>query len=116
VTAEDFIAVAATLRAFLAAGGAERAMLVLDRGCDAPPVLLDVDAGAAIAVVREREDALDWEAVGRAAPDPLPHVHPLGRPEVDAETAELRAPMGVVSRRAGAASICARRAQAGRAS
>jgi hypothetical protein len=71
-------------------------MLVLDRGRDAPAVLLDVDAAAAIAVLGEDERALDGEAVARAAPDPLPHVHPLSRPEVDAEAAELRAPMGAV--------------------
>jgi hypothetical protein len=74
---------AATLRAFVAAAGAAGAMLVLDLGPDAPPLLVDVAAGEA--------------ASGEPAPGPIPHVHPLSPPEVDAERAELTAPMGAIA-------------------
>ncbi|MFL5956540.1 MAG: hypothetical protein ACJ756_03730 [Solirubrobacterales bacterium] len=74
---------AATLRAFVAAAGAAGAMLVLDLGPDAPPLLVDVAAGEV--------------ASGEPAPGPIPHVHPLAPPDVDAERAELTAPMGAIA-------------------
>jgi hypothetical protein len=74
---------AATLRAFVAAAGAAGAMLVLDLGPEAPPLLVDVAAGEV--------------ASGEPAPGPIPHVHPLAPPEVDAERAELTAPMGAIA-------------------
>ena len=73
---------AATLRAFVAAAGAVGAMLVLDLGSDAPPLLVDVPSGEA--------------ASDEPAPGPIPHVHPLAPPDVDAERAELTAPMGAI--------------------
>jgi hypothetical protein len=74
---------AATLRAFVAAAGAAGAMLVLDLGPDAPPLLVDVAAGEA--------------GPDEPAPGPIPHVHPLAAPDVDAERAELTAPMGAIA-------------------
>ena len=74
---------AATLRAFVAAAGAAGAMLVLDLGPEAPPLLVDVAAGEV--------------ASGEPAPGPIPHVHPLAPPDVDAERAELTAPMGAIA-------------------
>jgi hypothetical protein len=74
---------AATLRAFVAAAGATGAMLLLDGGPDAPPLLVEVAAG---------ETAPD-----EPAPGPIPHVHPLAPPDVDAEKAELTAPMGAMA-------------------
>jgi len=74
---------AATLRAFVAAAGAAGAMLVLDLGPEAPPLLVDVAAGEA--------------ASGEPTPGPIPHVHPLAPPDVDAERAELTAPMGAIA-------------------
>jgi hypothetical protein len=71
-------------------------MLVLDRGPDAPAVLLDVDPRVALVVAGEDERAIDREALAQADAEPLPHVHPLPPPEVDVDTAELRAPMGAV--------------------
>ena len=69
-------------RAFVAAAGAVGAMLVLDLGSDAPPLLVDVPSGEA--------------ASDEPAPGPIPHVHPLAPPDVDAERAELTAPMGAI--------------------
>jgi hypothetical protein len=74
---------AATLRAFVAAAGAAGAMLVLDLDPEAPPLLVDVAAGEV--------------ASGEPAPGPIPHVHPLAPPDVDAERGELTAPMGAIA-------------------
>jgi len=74
---------AATLRAFVAAAGAGGAMLVLDLGQDKPPLLVDVAPGEAVP--------------DEPAPGPIPHVHPLAPPDVDAERAELTAPMGAIA-------------------
>ena len=74
---------AATLRAFVAAAGAAGATLVLDLGPDAPPLLVEVAAG---------EAAPDEPAAG-----PIPHVHALAPPDVDAERAELTAPIGAIA-------------------
>jgi hypothetical protein len=88
--------VAATLAAFLAASGARAATAVLD--ADGGPVLVECDATDG-ASVTEGEDA---RPAAPAAPLPLPHLHRFELIEVDAQAAEITAPMGAVAHLAGA--------------
>jgi hypothetical protein len=81
-------AVAATLRAFLAACGAADASALLDRG-EAEPLLVEVDAAGGA-------------AGAEAASLPLPHVHAFAPFEVDAERSEIAAPPGAVAHLAAA--------------
>jgi hypothetical protein len=93
VTAE---AVAATLLAFLREAGAGRAVAVLD---DDPPVLVEVEGeGTPTASVGEEVRPL----LALEEPGPLPHVHAFPPLDVDAEAAEITAPMGAVAHLAGA--------------
>ncbi|MGI8594965.1 MAG: hypothetical protein ACR2ML_11475 [Solirubrobacteraceae bacterium] len=85
--------VAATIRAFLAACGGERASALVDRGPQ-PPFL--VEAGATgVAELTEGEDMRPLAAA--AEPLALPHVHAFPPLQVDAAQAEITAPMGAVA-------------------
>jgi hypothetical protein len=95
-------AVAATLAGFLAGSGARSATAVLDTG--AGPVLVECDAtdGAWVTEGEEPRPAMP------AAPLPLPHMHAFELIEVDADRAEITAPMGAVAHLAGATAELAR--------
>ena len=94
----DLAALAAGLQAFVAASGADRALLLHDGGTTDPPVLIEVPAdGPATVTEGEEERALDAEAVEAADAGPLPHIHPLPPPRVDPETAEVEAPAGTIA-------------------
>ena len=87
---------AATLAAFLAGSGARSALAVLDT--NAGEVLVECDAREG-AWVTEGEHA---RPAVPAAPLGLPHLHAFELIEVDAERAEITAPMGAVAHLAGA--------------
>jgi hypothetical protein len=106
---DDLAAHAATLRAFVDAGAAERAMLLLDREPDTT-VLIDVPAGAAVTLTEgEDERTLDEAALPNAGATALPPLEPLPPPEVDTERAEVVAPMGAIAGVAAAVRELARR-------
>lgn len=88
--------IAATLAAFLSASGGRSAT-----------ALLETEAGAVLVECDEREGA--WVTEGEeprpampAAPLPLPHLHAFELIEVDADRAEITAPMGAIAHLAGA--------------
>src|SRR5436190_13928405 len=94
---DDVAAHAATLRAFVAAGAADRALLLLDGG-GAGVVLIDVPAeGAATVTEGEMERPLDEDALRSADPGDLPALEPLPPPAVDTERDEVVAPMGAIA-------------------
>ena len=85
----------ATVRAFAERSGAERVALLLDEGDAQAPTLIELSA-----------DGLEVTARGRPAPAPLggtpdalPEIRraPPAALAVDAELAELRAPLGTVA-------------------
>ena len=98
----------ATMRDFVARTGAERVVALLDRGEAAPPVLLELEDGAA----QVTEDAEPVAAV----PDPGVAPRPLGdlRPvpatamSADPDTGELAAPIGSVQMLAESVLVLAR--------
>jgi hypothetical protein len=86
---------AATLRAFGAAIGAQRIQVVIDRGDEHEPALIECMPHAPIALV-SGEEAVVLADEGGAEPLPLPHVHDFGVLDVDAAKAEITAPIGAV--------------------
>jgi hypothetical protein len=97
---EHIAAAVATVRAFAAASGAERVVLIVDQGDDSPPVMLDGDAAGGVRI-SEGEDVTD------VAPATPPGMPPRDLPElrpappsaiaIDPDTGELEAPLGVVA-------------------
>lgn len=99
----DLETVIATLRAFLRAAGAERAMALLDRGARRPGLVLDGTADGPFAVAGDDDELLvPEEATSETVPLALPTVKPLPPPAVDAVRGELTAPMGALALQAGA--------------
>ena len=86
---------AATLRAFSAACGAQRIVVVIDRGAEREPALVECLPHAPIALV-SGEEAVVLGDEGNAEPLPLPHVHDFGVLDVDAAKAEITAPIGAL--------------------
>jgi hypothetical protein len=85
-----------TLRDFVGAAGASAAVLLLDQGEGAPPLLIESPAGGP-ATLSEGEDVVALDAARlAAAPLPLPEVRALGPFDVDALRAEVVAPLGGV--------------------
>jgi hypothetical protein len=85
---------AATLEDFAVRTGAEQVMALLDRGDDAPPVLVERTEDATLQVT----DDGAVEGVEPGAPLPLPDLRPVpaGALTADPETGELAAPLGSV--------------------
>ncbi|HWT22959.1 MAG TPA: hypothetical protein VN213_05580 [Solirubrobacteraceae bacterium] len=107
---DDSLAVAvATVAAFAERAGAERVVLVLDRGEDAEPALVECLPG-------ERLEVTEGEASRPVDPDPgvAPAALPQLRPppasslQADPETGELAAPLGAVAHLADAVLALAR--------
>jgi hypothetical protein len=104
VTAEEarerIAEIAVTLRAFVHAGGALEATLLLDQGAEVPPLAVTCPAVGPV-LLGEGEDVvqLDVDRLA-AAPLPLPDIRPLPPFEVDADRAEITAPLGGVEHRA----------------
>jgi hypothetical protein len=93
----DLARVIATLQALLAQSGALRAVVLIDRGEDAVPVVVDVDAEGD-AEVAEGEDAQPWlpDAWVAAEPYDIPPLGLLPPLEVDLAAAEVVAPLGIL--------------------
>jgi hypothetical protein len=90
----------ATVRAFGAASGAERVVLLVDRGADRDALMFDGDGLGAIEVTEDgRESVIEPSTPPGAAPRPLPELRPAPATAIafDAETGQLEAPLGVIA-------------------
>jgi hypothetical protein len=90
----------ATVRAFASASGAERVVLLVDRGTEQAATMVDCDADGTIEVSDGAEPfAVPAHAPPGAPPLPLPDLRPPPPTamSIDPETGELEAPLGVVS-------------------
>jgi hypothetical protein len=93
----EYAVALATLQDFAARTGAERVVALLDRGDDAPPVLVERLEDGALQVTEDAEPVT-------ATADPAVAPHPLGglravpstAMTADPETGELAAPIGSV--------------------
>jgi hypothetical protein len=95
MTAADRLAAAVgTVLAFADGSGAERVVLLLDEGEDAPPVMIERIEDGAYAVRRGAATL----PVDPSAPLPLPPLRPVPATAIsaDPETGELSAPLGSV--------------------
>ncbi len=90
----------ATVRAFASASGAERVVLLVDRGADRDALMVDCDEHGTVEIT-EDGDVLAIEATTPpgAQPRPLPELRPAPPSAValDADTGQLEAPLGVVA-------------------
>jgi hypothetical protein len=89
----------ATLRAFCERARARRAVLLLDRGDNREPVMLDCAAGGALEVTDGgRTRRVPASTPARATPRELPEIRPAPASalSLDLETGELEAPLGAV--------------------
>ena len=90
----------ATVRAFAAAGGADRVVLLLDQGEDREATMVDCAPDGSVEVT-EGGARLNVapEAPPGAAPRPLPDLRPPppSAVEIDPDTGELEAPFGAIS-------------------
>lgn len=90
----------ATVRAFAAAAGAERVVLVLDRGAERPATLVECDADGGVEL---EEDGAPAAVAARtpagAAPRSLPELRPppASAVAVDPDSGQLEAPLGAVA-------------------
>jgi hypothetical protein len=93
--AGDLAVAVATVRAFADRAMAARVVVLLDRG-DAVPAMLECAAGGDVVLT----DGDERRAVrAEAAPHPLPELRPPppSALQIDPDTGELEAPLGVVS-------------------
>ncbi len=89
----------ATARNFAHHTGATRVVLLIDRGDDAPALMVDVDAEGDTEVTDdELLAAIPRQALVPAEPRALPHMHPVPPTAItlDPETGELAAPIGAI--------------------
>jgi hypothetical protein len=97
---EHVAAAVATVRAFAAASGAERVVLIVDQGEDRSPVMVDGDAFGAVQIT-EGADVTDLAPTTPpgAPPRQLPELRPPPPTALalDPDTGELEAPLGVVA-------------------
>ena len=106
----DRVAVAvATVAAFAERARAERVVLVMDRGADEQPAMVDCVAGEGLALTDgdEPRNVVPDPAV---APAPLPELRPppASALHADPESGELSAPIGAVAHLADAVLALAR--------
>jgi hypothetical protein len=89
----------ATVRAFSARSGAQRVVLLLDRGEREPAMLECMPGGAVELTDGGRTWRVPAEAEADAAPRPLPELRPAPASSVhlDADTGELEAPLGAIA-------------------
>ena len=94
--APDLARIVATTRAIVARAGALRAVVLLDRGEDAEPVVVDCATGGDVEVA-EGEEVRTWPGDDEAEPLGLPdHLHPFPPLEVDLLEATVQSPLGVL--------------------
>jgi hypothetical protein len=90
----------ATVRAFAAASGAERVVLLVDRGAERDAAMVEGDGLGTIELTEEGVvTTIEPSSPPGAAPRPLPEVRPAppSAMALDPDTGELEAPLGVVS-------------------
>jgi hypothetical protein len=90
----------ATVRAFGSASGAERVVLLVDRGMDRDALMFDCDGLGAVEVTEDgRESIVEASTPPGAAPHPLPELRPAPPSAIafDADSGQLEAPLGVIS-------------------
>jgi hypothetical protein len=90
----------ATVRAFGAGSGAERVVLLVDRGQDRDALMFDCDGLGAVEVTEDGEESIvEPSTPPGAAPRVLPELRPAPPSAIsfDAETGQLEAPLGVVA-------------------
>jgi hypothetical protein len=101
-TDPDLGAFVVTVQAFLGRAEALRAVLLLDRGEEAEPVIVDCDATGAVELAEGDEvRELEPGAFATSTPLALPDVHPLPPVEVDPDAGQVIAPLGTIERAAG---------------
>jgi len=89
--------IAATLRAFVERARAMHAILLLDRGKDAAPLLVEVDRdGVAEITEGESSRVLDSSAVDEAGALPLPELRAFAPMELDVSAGKLTGPLGAL--------------------
>jgi hypothetical protein len=105
----DLGTVVATLGSFLDRAEALRVVLLLDRGEDEEPLLVDLDAAGELEVGEgESVRALDPGAFAASTPLPVADARPLAPIEVDADAGQLTAPLGAIERAAAGVRAAAR--------
>jgi hypothetical protein len=90
----------ATARAFAAASGAVRVVLLVDRGADRDAVMIESDELGAVEITEDGVvTGIEPNVPPGAPPHPLPELRPAPPSAVslDPETGELEAPLGVVA-------------------
>jgi hypothetical protein len=90
----------ATVRAFVFAAGADRVVLLLDRGEDRPATMVDAGPDGSLEITEDGETlGVAAQTPPGAAPRELPELRPAPSSAVaiDPETGELEAPLGVIS-------------------
>jgi hypothetical protein len=90
----------ATVRAFASASGAERVVLLVDRGADRDAAMVEGDGLGGVELTEDGVvTTIEPTAPPGAAPRPLPEVRPVPPTamSLDADTGELEAPLGAVS-------------------
>jgi hypothetical protein len=90
----------ATVRAFASASGAERVVLIVDRGEERDALMLDCDELGAVEVTDEGgESIVEPSTPPGASPRALPELRPAPPTAIafDVETAQLEAPLGVIA-------------------
>jgi hypothetical protein len=90
----------ATVRAFQAASGAERVVLLIDRGSDTAVAMIDGGPDGAVEITDAGEPyRLEPQTPPGAAPRPLPELRPAPATAVivDPESGELEAPLGAIA-------------------
>lgn len=97
---EQIAQIAVTLRAFVAAAGAQDATLLLDQGEEVAPLVVECPASGPV-TLSEGDAVVQLDADRLAAePLPLPEVRALPPFEVDAVRAQITAPLGGVEHHA----------------
>lgn len=93
---EELDVVVATLRAYLERSKAIRAIVLLDRGDDRAPLMLDCPAGEPVEVAEGERTTVLAGAAAAAEPLPLGDVRAMPAVEVDAGSASIAALPGVM--------------------
>src|SRR5918998_1597002 len=94
---QEYAVALATLQDFAVRTGAERVVALLDRGDDAPPVLVEGLEDGALQVTEDADPVAATPEPG-VAPHPIAGLRPVPATAVsaDPETGELAAPIGSV--------------------
>jgi hypothetical protein len=90
----------ATVRAFQSASGAERVVLLIDRGTDRAATMVEGDPTGVVRVVEDAEPLrVEAQTPPGSAPRALPELRPAPATAIviDPESGELEAPLGAIA-------------------